>query len=122
MRSRGLGHLAPAAAAVCALLFAGLCVLALGTADGRRPYGAAGCRHATSPSSRTRSGGTIRAADGGVPGQAYNIDGGSRISMLDVLQIIAAELPDLTIRHEPAQQGNARDTASDVSLAQERFG
>ncbi len=43
--------------------------------------------------------GTIRAAAGGQPGRAYNIGGGSRISMLDVLQLISRELPDLVVRH-----------------------
>jgi UDP-glucose 4-epimerase len=66
--------------------------------------------------------GTIRAADGGHPGQAYNIGGGSRISMLDVLEIVRGELPGLAVRHEESQQGDARDTAADVSLANGHFG
>ncbi len=66
--------------------------------------------------------GTIRAADGGVPGQAYNIGGGSQISMLDVLKIVSTELPDLVVRHEARQQGDARDTAADVGLAHSHFG
>jgi len=65
--------------------------------------------------------GTIRACDG-LSGQAYNIGGGSRISMLDVVKIIADELPDLAVRHEQAQQGDARDTAADFSRAHEHFG
>lgn len=66
--------------------------------------------------------GTIRAGDAARPGQAYNIGGGSRISMLGVLEIIRAELPDLVVRHDTAQQGDARDTAADVSLAHDHFG
>ena len=66
--------------------------------------------------------GTIRAADGGHPGQAYNIGGGSRISMLDVLQIVKREFPDLVVRREDSQRGDARDSAADVSLAQSHFG
>ncbi|MDX6705223.1 MAG: hypothetical protein QOF69_1258 [Solirubrobacteraceae bacterium] len=66
--------------------------------------------------------GTIRAADGGHLGRVYNIGGGSRISMLDVLGIIRRELPDLHVRHDAAQQGDARDTAADVSLAHDHFG
>ena len=42
--------------------------------------------------------------------------------MLDVLEIIGRELPELVIRHDTAQQGDARDTAADVSLAHEDFG
>jgi nucleoside-diphosphate-sugar epimerase len=66
--------------------------------------------------------GTLRAAVDGHTGQAYNIGGGSRISMLEVLEIIRRELPDLVVRHEPAQQGDARDTAADVGLARAHFG
>ena len=68
--------------------------------------------------------GTIRAAaaDGGRPGQAYNIGGGSRISMLEVLEIVREELPGLVVRHEESQQGDARDTAADVRLANRHFG
>lgn len=66
--------------------------------------------------------GTLGAAEGGRPGQAYNIGGGSRISMLDVLEIVRRELPDLVVRQEGSQQGDARDTAADVSLAHSHFG
>ena len=66
--------------------------------------------------------GTIRAADSGHPGRAYNIGGGSRISMLDVLQIVRRELPGLVVRHAEGQQGDARDTAADVRLARSHFG
>ena len=65
--------------------------------------------------------GTIRAAEGAHPGQAYNIGGGSRISMLEVLKLIEHEIPALAYRREAAQQGDARDTAADVSLAREHF-
>ena len=66
--------------------------------------------------------GTIRAAEDGHPGQAYNIGGGSRISMNDVLQLVRRELPNLVVRREATQQGDARDTAADVSLAHIHFG
>lgn len=66
--------------------------------------------------------GTIRAADSAHPGNAYNIGGGSRISMRDVLGIVERELPGLAVRHEESQQGDARDTAADVSLANSHFG
>ena len=46
-------------------------------------------RHATSPSSPTRSRRNLAAAAKGVPGRAYNIGGGSRVSVNHVLETIA---------------------------------
>jgi nucleoside-diphosphate-sugar epimerase len=62
--------------------------------------------------------GTIAAAERGVPGRAYNLGGGSRISMLDALEVVRAEVGDLAVRHDEAQRGDARDTAADIALAQ----
>ena len=45
-------------------------------------------RRATSPSSPMRSSATIAAATRGVPGRVYNIGGGSRVSVNDVLEMI----------------------------------
>ncbi len=38
------------------------------------------------------------------------------------LQIVRRELPGLVVRHAEGQQGDARDTAADVSLARSHFG
>ena len=66
---------------------------------------------------------TIAAAARGVPGTAYNIGGGSRVSMNDVIKIIEriAGHP-LKVRREDAQKGDMRDTYADTSLARKDLG
>jgi len=66
---------------------------------------------------------TIAAGVRGVPGTAYNIGGGSRVSMNDVVKIIEriAGRP-LKIRREDAQKGDMRDTYADTSLARKDLG
>jgi len=66
---------------------------------------------------------TIAAGERGVPGRAYNIGGGSRVSINHVLEIIGriAARP-LDVRREPAQRGDMRDTFADTSLARADLG
>jgi len=66
---------------------------------------------------------TIAAGDRGVPGRAYNIGGGSRVSVNQVLAIIErlAGRP-LDIRREAAQKGDMRDTYADTTLARTDLG
>jgi nucleoside-diphosphate-sugar epimerase len=66
---------------------------------------------------------TIAAGERGVPGRAYNIGGGSRVSINQVLAIIGriAGKP-LDIRREPAAPGDMRDTFADTSLARADLG
>ena len=66
---------------------------------------------------------TIAAAGRGVPGRAYNVGGGSRVSMNQVIEIIGrvAGRP-LEVRREPAQKGDMRDTYADTSLARADLG
>lgn len=66
---------------------------------------------------------TIAAGERGVPGRAYNIGGGSRVTVNQVLEIIGrvAGRP-LEIRREPAQKGDMRDTFADTSLARRDLG
>jgi nucleoside-diphosphate-sugar epimerase len=66
---------------------------------------------------------TIAAGERGVPGRAYNVGGGSRVSMNQVIDIIArlAGKP-LDVRREPAQKGDMRDTYADTSLARADLG
>jgi nucleoside-diphosphate-sugar epimerase len=66
---------------------------------------------------------TIAAGERGVPGTAYNIGGGARVSMNHVLTIVerAAGHP-LTINREAVQKGDMRDTYADTSLAQKDLG
>jgi nucleoside-diphosphate-sugar epimerase len=66
---------------------------------------------------------TIAAGERGVPGTAYNIGGGSRVSMNEVVRIIerVAGRP-LKITREDAQKGDMRDTYADTSLARRDLG
>lgn len=66
---------------------------------------------------------TMAAGDRGVPGRAYNVGGGSRVSMNQVLDIIGrvAGRP-LEVRREPAQKGDMRDTYADTTLARADLG
>ena len=66
---------------------------------------------------------TIAAGDRGVPGRAYNIGGGSRVSVNQVLEIIErlAGHP-LDVAREGAQKGDVRDTYADTSLARADLG
>ena len=66
---------------------------------------------------------TAAAGDRGVPGRAYNIGGGSRVTINQVLEMIGrlAGRP-LTVRREPAQKGDMRDTFADTGLAKQDLG
>jgi UDP-glucose 4-epimerase len=67
--------------------------------------------------------GTLAAADRGTPGTAYNIGGGSRRSLNSVLEMLG-ELLDRPVDrvYLDAQAGDARDTASDITLAHRDLG
>ena len=66
---------------------------------------------------------TMAAGERGVPGRAYNIGGGSRVTVNQVLDIIGriAGKP-LEVRREPAQKGDMRDTYADTTLARADLG
>ena len=66
---------------------------------------------------------TLAAGDRGVAGKAYNIGGGSRVTVNEVLEMIGrlAGRP-LDVRREPAQKGDMRDTYADTSLARADLG
>ena len=66
---------------------------------------------------------TIAAGDRGLPGRSYNVGGGSRVSMNQVIEIIGrvAGRP-LDVHREPAQKGDMRDTYADTSLARADLG
>ncbi len=66
---------------------------------------------------------TIAAGDRSVPGRVYNVGGGSRVSMNQVLHIIerVAGHP-LEVTKEAAQKGDMRDTYADTSLARQDLG
>jgi nucleoside-diphosphate-sugar epimerase len=66
---------------------------------------------------------TAAAGDQGVPGRAYNIGGGSRVSINQVLDIIGRVVGrPLDVRREPAQKGDMRDTFADTALARADLG
>ncbi len=61
---------------------------------------------------------TVAAATIGVPGRVYNIGGGSRVSINDVLDMIGRVAGRKPIVHvEAAQKGDMRHTYADTSLA-----
>ena len=68
-------------------------------------------------------GANVLAATRGTPGRVYNIGGGSRVSVNDVLGIIervAGRRPVVTV--DPVQRGDMRHTYADTSLAQADLG
>jgi nucleoside-diphosphate-sugar epimerase len=65
----------------------------------------------------------VAAATRGVPGRVYNIGGGSRVSVNDVLAMIAriaGRRPQTIV--DPAQKGDMRHTYADTSLAHADLG
>lgn len=66
---------------------------------------------------------TIAAGERGVPGRVYNIGGGSRVTVNEVLAIVerCAGRP-LDIRREAAQKGDMRDTYADTTAARRDLG
>jgi nucleoside-diphosphate-sugar epimerase len=66
---------------------------------------------------------TRTAADSGTPGRVYNIGGGSRVEVLDVLELIrrVTDRP-VTTAALGAQKGDMRDTYADTSRARQELG
>src|SRR5438105_12404740 len=68
-------------------------------------------------------GATIAAATGGVPGRVYNIGGGSRVSMNQIIDILKRVSDrQLIVNRDEAQKGDKRHTYADTSLARKDFG
>ena len=66
---------------------------------------------------------TMAAGDRGRPGAVYNIGGGSRVSMLEILDLLRRVTGrELDVRQEPAQKGDMRDTFADTTRAQVDLG
>lgn len=66
---------------------------------------------------------TAAAAVRGVPGRVYNIGGGSRVSLLEVFELIGrVSGRPITIERQPAQKGDMRDTYADTSRARADLG
>jgi UDP-glucose 4-epimerase len=66
---------------------------------------------------------TLAAADLGIPGEVYNVAGGSRVTVLDVLGMLGRILDaQIDVRHEEAARGDARDTSGDITKAARDLG
>jgi UDP-glucose 4-epimerase len=66
---------------------------------------------------------TIAAGERGVPGRAYNIGGGARVTVNHVIEVIGRIMgTQVDVRREPAQKGDMRDTSADTSLARADLG
>lgn len=61
--------------------------------------------------------GTVAAAEHGLPGRVYNLGGGSRVSMREVLSTIDRMAGPLRVRYTGSQLGDARNTSADISRA-----
>ena len=65
----------------------------------------------------------LLAAERGVPGESYNVSGGSRVSVLTVLRVMERIAEgDLRIEHLAAQKGDPRHTGGDSTKAREALG
>jgi UDP-glucose 4-epimerase len=66
---------------------------------------------------------TSAAATRGVPGAVYNIGGGARVSMTQVIETLAGIVGrPLDVRREGVQKGDMRDTYADTSRARHDLG
>jgi nucleoside-diphosphate-sugar epimerase len=66
---------------------------------------------------------TIAAGDRGLPGAVYNIGGGSRVSVNDVLRLVERVTGrSLRVERAPSQKGDMRDTFADTSRARAEIG
>ncbi len=63
------------------------------------------------------------AVEKGSPGEVFNIGGGSRITLNEVIDIIGGMVGSKpVVRHEDMQKGDVRHTSADMSKAQEVLG
>ena len=61
---------------------------------------------------------TTAAATAGIPGRVYNVGGGSRVSMNQVIELISTITGyPLEVHRDSAQSGDMRDTYADITLA-----
>jgi len=66
---------------------------------------------------------TLAAGERGVPGRAYNVGGGSRVSVNDVLDLIGTVTGRrLRVEYRAEEKGDMRDTFADTTLAQRDLG
>jgi nucleoside-diphosphate-sugar epimerase len=66
---------------------------------------------------------TLAAGQHGTPGEVYNVAGGSRVTVLDVLGMLERILDmPIDVQHEEAARGDARDTSGDTTKAARELG
>lgn len=66
---------------------------------------------------------TMDAATKGQPGAVYNIGGGARVSMLEVIDTVErVSGRKLNVKREDTQKGDMRDTCADTTLAERDLG
>ncbi len=66
---------------------------------------------------------TRAAAEGGRPGSVYNVGGGERVAMSDVLaRVERVTGRPLRVERQPAQKGDMRDTFADTAAARRDLG
>jgi nucleoside-diphosphate-sugar epimerase len=66
---------------------------------------------------------TLAAGELGGPGEVYNVAGGSRVTVLDVLGMLERLLgTPIEVEHEEAARGDARDTSGDTTKAARELG
>ncbi len=66
---------------------------------------------------------TAAAGVRGTPGRVYNIGGGSRVTLLEVFELISRVCGrELVIDRQPPQKGDMRDTYADTTLARADLG
>ncbi|MGE0041979.1 MAG: NAD-dependent epimerase/dehydratase family protein [Vicinamibacterales bacterium] len=69
------------------------------------------------------AGATATAAVRGVPGRVYNIGGGSRVSLVEIFDLIGkVSGRPVQIDRQPSQKGDMRDTYADTSRARADLG
>ena len=66
---------------------------------------------------------TVRAAWRGSAGDVFNVGGGARVALLDVLPVLEELVGrNARVKHSEAQEGDARHTAADITRAGEVLG
>jgi UDP-glucose 4-epimerase len=66
--------------------------------------------------------GMVAAAERGTPGAVYNVGGGTRTSMNDVIRTIIEIVGQIRVRRVEAERGDVSHTAADISRARAELG
>jgi UDP-glucose 4-epimerase len=64
-----------------------------------------------------------QAAEEGLPGEVFNVGGGSRVTVNEVIEIVKETVgAGVSVRYMETQKGDVRHTSADMTKAQERLG